>query len=133
MASDIIADMLTRVRNAQRAGHRTVKVRSSKVSRDILDILRKEGFVESYDKCELPGSRFGGIEVVLKYYGPHEPVISQARRISTSGRRVYVRSADIPRVSRGLGICVLSTSQGVMSDRQARKLNIGGELLARVA
>lgn len=133
MTTDLISDLLTRVRNAQRAGHKTVKVQYSRLGKDVLSVLLKEHFIESFDKVDAEGRSRERFEVVLRYYRAYEPVISVARRISTSGRRVYVGHDDLPSVARGLGICVVSTSQGVMSDREARKRKLGGEILATIA
>ena len=132
MVNDLVADVLTRVRNAQRVGHKSVKVPTSRMTRGILDVLTKEGFIDGYDKVET-GRGFSQYDVRLKYYAPYEPVISQARRVSKSGRRVYVGAEDLPKVAHGLGICIVSTSSGVVSDREARKLKVGGELLAFVS
>ena len=133
MVTDLIADLLTRIRNAQRAGHKSVKVRSSNVCRSVLDVLVKEGFVEGYQACENVRGQVAHAEVFLKYYRPYEPLISEAKRVSKSGRRSYVGADEIPTVARGLGICIVSTSQGVMSDREARKRKIGGELVAMIS
>lgn len=133
MTTDTIADLLTRVRNAYSAGSKTVIVPVSKVNASILEVLKKEGFIENYaTKKEAIGS-FDGIDVVLKYYESGEPVVSKAKRVSKPGRRVYVRNGKIAKVENGLGIAIVSTSQGIMSDRDARKMKIGGELLAQVA
>ncbi len=129
MVSDSIADLLTRVRNAQRAGHKSVKVTYSRMAKAVLDVLVKEGLVEGYDASDASA----GLSVFLKYYRPYEPVISQAKRISKCGRRVYVGADELPKIAKGLGVCVVSTSRGVMSDREARKQKIGGELLAVIS
>jgi small subunit ribosomal protein S8 len=141
MVNDPIADLLTRIRNAQRAHHRSVTVRKSKATKRVLDVLKKEGFIEGYSEVKAPEKKvpgmgtelkFGGIEVVLRYYETGEPLISSIERVSTPGMRVYTEVTKLPKVFSGLGISIVSTSQGVMSDRDARKKGIGGEVLARV-
>jgi small subunit ribosomal protein S8 len=133
MTTDSIADLLTRVRNAYRASAKSVIVPVSSVNKSILEVLKKEGFVENYSVKKEAIRSFDGIDVVLKYYENGEPVISKAQRVSKPGRRVYVRGGKIAKVENGLGISIVSTSQGIMSDRDARKKKIGGELLAQVA
>ena len=136
MINDQISDLLTRIRNAQRAGHRTASVVGSAMNARFLEVLKKEGLIESYDeekqddaKNKTPGKKFS---VSLKYYSSGKPVISLARRVSKPGCRKYSPSEKLPKVLSGLGIAVVSTSKGVMSDRDARKLRIGGEVLALV-
>lgn len=133
MSNDWIADLLTRIRNAQRAGHRSVHVRSFKAGRAILEVLKKEKFIEGFEEKKEEGCCFPVVEVVLKYYGPHDPVIKRLERISRSGRRIYKGRKELPRVARGLGMSIITTSCGVVSDREARKLKIGGEVIAIVA
>jgi len=133
MKTDFLADALTRVRNAQRAGHKSVRVPSSKVVDRVLAVLKEEGFIEYWELKSDARSRFPEVEVGLKYYSSGEPVIGSLRRFSSPSRRVYVRSNAVPVVARGLGIAVLSTPQGVLSDREARKRGIGGEVLALVS
>lgn len=133
MAYDLIADMLTRVRNAQRIGLRSVRVRDSRMVRSVLEVLKREGLLESFQVCKDRNDAFSEVEVTLKYYGPHQPVITKISRVSRSGRRVYAGYGDLPAVSRGLGMSVVSTSQGVMSDREARRKKIGGEVVAVVS
>lgn len=135
MVTDPIADVLTRIRNAQRAKHTSVRLSKSKVSKMLLDLLLSEGFVSYLDtkKAENKKSiRFEmeEYEVGLKYFSNGEPCISKAVRMSKPGKRVYSKVSDIPLVNRGLGLCILSTSQGVISDREARKRKIGGEIMA---
>ena len=129
MITDPIADLLTRIRNAQRVGHRSVDVLGSKMAERVLTVLRTEGFVESFEKVTEKHIMF---RVALKYYGTGEPVMTDIKRVSKPGRRVYSTKDKIPRVHSGLGIAILSTSQGVMSDREARHKNVGGEILAVV-
>ena len=141
MITDPIANLLTRVRNAQRAGHKSCRVPKSKMGLQILAVLQSEGFlgyVEEIAPETTAGTarqkgKFGLIEVGLKYYSSGEPVIRELRRMSKPGRRYYVGAEELKPVHAGLGISVLSTSQGVISDRKARKLNVGGELLATLA
>jgi small subunit ribosomal protein S8 len=128
--TDPIADLLTRIRNAQRAGLEKIELPSSKMKIKICEVLQQEGFVrEVAHKAEGPQ---GKLTVVLKYDHEKRPVISDIRRQSKPGLRRYVAHTDIPKVMNGLGIAVLSTSKGVMVDREARKQHLGGELLATV-
>jgi small subunit ribosomal protein S8 len=133
MITDPIADLFTRIRNAQKAGHPAVRVRCSKVSERILAVLKEEGFVADFDRRKDRDDKFDEYEVALKYFQNGEPAISSVRRISTPGRRVYSRADKLSRVQSGLGISLVSTSQGILSDREARKRKIGGELLAFVS
>ncbi len=129
--NDPIADMLTRIRNANTAGHDTVDIPSSKMKRAIVDILLDEGYIEKYEM--IPDGNFEAIHITLKYgKDKHERVITGLRRISKPGLRVYAGKDEIPKVLGGLGIVILSTNQGVMTDKEARKLQIGGEVLAFV-
>ena len=129
--SDPIADMLTRIRNANTAKHDTVDVPSSKMKLAIADILVKEGYIRKYDIVE-DGS-FKTIRMELKYgKDKNEKIISGIKRISKPGLRIYAGSQEIPRVLGGLGIAILSTNQGVITDKEARKLHVGGEVLAFV-
>lgn len=127
MMTDPIADMLTRIRNAIRARHETVKIPRSKMKVWIAEVLKREGFIEGY---ELLDEGPGGTLLIRLKYGPNgEPVITDLQRVSKPGRRVYVDRKHIPWVKNGLGIAVLSTSKGIMTDREARRRGIGGELL----
>ncbi|HET7685360.1 MAG TPA: 30S ribosomal protein S8 [Candidatus Limnocylindria bacterium] len=128
--TDPIADMLTRVRNASTARHREVTLPSSKVKRELARILAEEGFIESY--ATAPGDVQEQLTMRLKYIEGKTPVVSGLKRISKPGLRVYARKTEIPRVLGGLGIAVLSTSHGIMTGSQARKLNLGGEVLCYV-
>ena len=128
--SDPIADMLTRIRNASRARHREVFVPASRTKREIARILREEGFVDDVQE-ERDGPR-AVLRISLKYVGGKAPVISGLKRISKPGLRVYAGKTDIPRVLGGLGIVIVSTSQGIMTGAQARKAQLGGEVLAYV-
>ena len=129
--SDPIADMLTRIRNANSAKHDTVDIPSSKMKLAIADILLKEGYIAKYDIVE-DGS-FNTIRVTLKYgKDKNEKIISGLKRISKPGLRVYADTENLPKVLGGLGVAIISTNQGVITDKQARKLNVGGEVLAFV-
>lgn len=133
MANDTIADVLTRIRNAQSAGHRVVKVPSSKSAKSLLNVLKSEGFIDTFETAKDEESAFESLNVFLKYYDTGLPVISMAKRVSKSGQRQYRGVDALPKVSSGLGISIVSTSQGVMSDREARKRKIGGEVIALIA
>ena len=129
--SDPIADMLTRIRNANTAKHDTVDVPFSKMKLAIADILLKEGYIAKYDIID-EGS-FKTIRITLKYGADkNEKIITGLKRISKPGLRIYAGSQEIPRVLGGLGIAILSTNQGVITDKEARKLQVGGEVLAFV-
>ena len=131
MTSDPIADMLTRIRNANTAKHDTVDVPSSKMKLAIADILVKEGYIAKYDIVE-DGS-FKNIRITLKYGADkNEKIISGLKRISKPGLRVYANTEELPQVLNGLGIAIISTNKGVMTDKEARKANVGGEVLAFV-
>ena len=129
--SDPIADMLTRIRNANTAKHDTVDVPSSKMKLAIADILVKEGYIASYEIVD--DGAFKSIHMTLKYGADkNEKIITGIKRISKPGLRVYAGKDEIPRVLGGLGIAILSTNQGVITDKEARKLQVGGEVLAFV-
>ena len=129
--SDPIADMLTRIRNANTAKHDTVDVPSSKMKLAIADILVKEGYIASYEIVD--DGAFKNIHMTLKYGADkNEKIITGIKRISKPGLRVYAGEDEIPRVLGGLGIAILSTNQGVITDKEARKLQVGGEVLAFV-
>lgn len=127
--SDPLGDMLTRIRNAQMRGMNKVVTPASKLRARVLEVLQAEGFIRGYTEVEKDGHR--NIEIELKYYDG-SPVIQEIKRISKPGRRVYSSVDDIPLVRNGLGISILSTSKGVMSDNVAREENVGGEILCRV-
>ena len=129
--SDPIADMLTRIRNANTAKHDTVDVPASKMKLAIAQILLDEGFISKYDVIE--DGNFKTIHITLKYGADkNEKIISGIKRISKPGLRAYVGKDELPRVLGGLGIAILSTNQGVITDKKARELNVGGEVLAFV-
>ena len=128
--SDPIADMLTRIRNALRARHRTVSARASGVCEGVCRVLKEEGYIEDYKRIE--DARQGLLRVYLKYGPTGEDVITEITRVSKPGRRVYSPVGKIPRPLNGLGISVVSTSRGVLSDRQCREQKVGGEVLCTV-
>ena len=129
--SDPIADMLTRIRNANTAKHDTVDIPASKMKIAIADILEKEGYITKYEMVE--DGNFKTIRVTLKYGADkNEKIITGLKRISKPGLRVYAGKDDIPKVLGGLGIAILSTNQGIVTDKEARKLQVGGEVLASV-
>ena len=128
--TDPIADMLTRIRNANAAGHDTVDIPASKMKKSIAQILLDEGYVRNYQL--ISDDTQGIIRVTLKYGPSKEKVISGLRRVSKPGLRVYAGADDLPRVLRGLGIAIISTSKGIMTDKSARSGNVGGEVLAFV-
>jgi small subunit ribosomal protein S8 len=128
--SDPISDMITRIRNGQRAQKSSISTPASKMRGAILDVLQKEGFIRGYTKDESVAGK-PAFEVELKY-SEGKPVIVEIHRISRPGRRVYSGVEDIPRTYSGLGISIISTSRGVLSDIEARKQNVGGEILCRV-
>lgn len=127
--SDVIADMLTRIRNANDAKHETVDIPASNMKRAIAEILLSEGYIKSYQIIE--DGKQGVIRITLKYIGKQK-VIHGLRRVSKPGLRIYSNCEDMPKVMNGLGIAIVSTSKGIMTDRQARKENVGGEVLAFV-
>ena len=128
--SDVIADMLTRIRNGLTAKHETVEVPASKIKKAIADILLAEGYVKNVEYVE--GEVQGTIKITLKYGAKNTKVVSGLKRISKPGLRVYASSDKLPKVLNGLGIAILSTSKGVMTDKQARANNLGGEILAYI-
>lgn len=128
--SDVIADMLTRIRNAYNAKHESVDVPASKVKKGIAEILLNEGYIKSYQVID--DGRQGVIRITLKYLPGKVKVIQGLRRVSKPGLRIYSNCEDMPRVMNGMGIAIISTSKGIMTDKQARKENVGGEVLAFV-
>ena len=126
--TDPIADMLTRIRNANSAKHDTVSVPASKMKKAIAQILVDEGYIKSFKVIE--AGKQGMIELALKYGPNKSQVITGLRRVSKPGLRIYTNCEDMPKVMKGIGIAILSTSKGVMTDKDARKANVGGEVLA---
>lgn len=128
--TDPIADLLTRIRNASNAKHDTVEIPASNMKKAICQILLDEGYIKAFTVAE--DGKQGVIKVTLKYAENKQAVITGLRRVSKPGLRIYSNAEDMPKVMKGLGIAVVSTSKGIMTDRQARKDNIGGEVLAFV-
>ena len=128
--NDPIGDMLTRIRNAQMRGKSTVSTPASKLRAWVLDVLADEGYIRGYEK-KSSNDGHGAIEISLKYFDG-VPVIKELKRISKPGRRVYLSVKDIPQVRQGLGVSIVSTPQGVMSDANARAKNVGGEVICMV-
>ena len=127
--SDVIADMLTRIRNANDAKHESVEIPASNMKKAIADILVNEGYIKGYQIID--DNKQGIIKVTLKYVGKQK-AITGLKRVSKPGLRVYANCEDMPKVMNGLGIAIVSTSKGVMTDKKARKENVGGEVLAFV-
>ncbi len=130
VVTDPIADMLTRIRNAITAKHADVEIPASKTKKAIVDILLEEGYIASYEVVE--HELQNTLKVTLKYGRKGEKAIIGLKRISKPGLRVYAKSSELPRVLNGLGIAIVSTSKGIMTDKKARELNLGGEVLAYV-
>ena len=128
--TDTIADLLTRIRNASSAKHATVDVPASSVKKAIAQILMENGYIKSFEIVE--GNTQGIIRITLKYNADKSHTIQGLRRVSKPGLRVYASKENLPKVLKGLGIAIVSTSKGVMTDKEARKLNVGGEVLAFV-
>jgi small subunit ribosomal protein S8 len=128
--NDPIGDMLTRIRNASMRGKSTVRTPASKIRKWVLDVLQAEGYIRGYAEASSEGGH-PELEISLKYFDG-QPVIRELHRVSTPGRRVYSGVAGIPQVRQGLGIAIVSTPRGVMSDAQARTANVGGEVLCTV-
>ncbi len=125
--TDPIADMLTRIRNANTVGHATVEIPASKMKKSIATILTDEGYIRGFDVIE--DDKQGTIKIQMKYGADKERVISGIKKISKPGLKVYAKSDEVPRVLGGLGIAIISTSNGIISDKEARKLGVGGEVI----
>ncbi len=132
MHSDPIADMLTRIRNAVSAGHEKVTVKASKICRGIAEVLKNEGYVSDFDRID-DATRQGVLRVTLKYAPDGTPAITEIKRVSKTGRRVYSSVKSLPYVMNGMGIAIVSTSKGIMTDKQCRAENIGGEMVCTVS
>ena len=130
VTTDPIADMLTRIRNASQANFKTVDIPASNMKRDIAEILFNEGYIKAYE--EIKNDNQGIIRVSLKYTEKGKKVISELKRISKPGLRIYASKEELPKVLNGLGIALISTSKGVMTDKKARELGVGGEVLAYI-
>jgi small subunit ribosomal protein S8 len=129
-ATDVIADMLTRIRNAAGANHQTVDIPASNLKKQIAQILLDEGYVKSF--IEIDDKKQGIIRITLKYVDNKKNIITGIKRISKPGLRVFAKKDEIPKVLGGLGVAIVSTSQGVITDKEARKRGVGGEILAFV-
>ncbi len=130
MFTDPIADMLTRIRNANIVSHTEVEMPSSKLKVELAKVLKEEGYITDYTEKEV--GKFKVLVITLKYDATNKPVISNLKRISKTGLRVYSKAKDLPQVFGGLGIAIISTSKGLMTDRKARKENLGGEVICYV-
>ena len=128
--TDPIADMLTRIRNANTVGHETVEIPASKMKKAIAEILKEEGYITDFDVIE--DDKQGMIKVTMNYGANKERVISGIKKISKPGLKVYAKANDVPKVLGGLGIAIISTSKGIVSDKEARKLGVGGEVICYV-
>ncbi len=128
--TDPIADMLTRIRNANTVGHETVEIPASKMKKAIAEILKEEGYITDFDVIE--DDKQGMIKVTMKYGANKERVISGIKKISKPGLKVYAKAGEVPKVLGGLGIAIVSTSKGIVSDKEARKLGVGGEVICYV-
>ena len=128
--TDPIADMLTRIRNANTVGHETVEIPASKMKKAIAEILKEESYIADFDVID--DNKQGIIKVTMKYGANKEKVITGIKKISKPGLKVYAKANDVPRVLGGLGIAIISTSKGVVSDKEARKLGVGGEVICYV-
>jgi len=132
VVTDTIADMLTRIRNANQMRYEEVSVPSSKIKNEITRILKEEGFINDYKVVSEENSAQSNIVITLKYTDKKERVITGLKRISKPGLRVYAKNTEVPKVLNGLGIAIISTSKGIMTDKEARKENVGGEVLAYI-
>lgn len=130
MNTDPIADMLTRIRNANMVSHNTVEMPSSKLKVQLAKLLKEEGFITDYNVKEV--GKFKVLEITLKYDAKNKPIITKLERISKPGLRSYSKAKNLPKVLGGMGIAIVSTSKGLLTDRKARKENIGGEVLCYV-
>lgn len=129
--SDPIADMLTRIRNASRVGKKDVNVKASKICEGVAKVLKEEGYIADYDRID--DGKQGIIRVALKYSIDGDAIITEIKRESKPGRRVYQKVDELPEVMGGLGVAVISTSKGILSDRQCRTENVGGEIICTVS
>ncbi len=128
--TDPVADMLTRIRNANTAGHASVDIPASKIKKNIADILQKEGYIKGYEVVE--GETQDTLRVAMKYGPDKAKVINGIKRISKPGLRVYAKRNEVPKVLGGLGVAIISTSNGLITDKEARKLGVGGEVVCYV-
>ncbi|MEA2014098.1 MAG: 30S ribosomal protein S8 [Thermodesulfobacteriota bacterium] len=130
--TDPVADMLTRIRNANRVKFKNVDVLPSRMNLNLAKVLKDAGYISGFDVRKGDKNVHGMLRIHLKYSGVKDSVITDIQRVSKPGRRIYTDSRDIPRILNGYGVAILSTSRGVMSDKQARSLNVGGEILCKV-
>ena len=128
--TDVVADMLTRIRNANTAKHETVEIPASNLTKAIAKILLDEGYIKAYEVTD--DNKQGVITITLKYGENKQRIIQGLRRVSKPGLRIYASSQELPKVKNGLGVAIISTSKGIMTDKEARKQNVGGEVLAFV-
>ncbi len=128
--TDPVADMLTRIRNANTAGHASVEIPASKMKKNIAEILLKEGYIKGYELVE--DDKQGIIKVQMKYGADKQKVISGIKKISKPGLKVYAKSSDVPKVLGGLGVAIISTSNGLITDKEARSMGVGGEVVCYV-
>ena len=128
--TDPVADMLTRIRNASTAHHEFVDIPASKLKHNVAQILKQQGFIKDFESVK--DSRYPTLRLHLRYTGKREPVITGIRRVSKPGQRIYAKASKMPRVLGGLGVAIVSTPQGLMTERQARRSNVGGEVLCYV-
>ena len=128
--TDVVADMLTRIRNANTAKHETVEIPASNLKKAIAKILLDEGYIKAYEVTD--DNKQGVITITLKYGENKQRIIQGLRRVSKPGLRIYASSQELPKVKNGLGVAIISTSKGIMTDKEARKQNVGGEVLAVV-
>lgn len=130
--SDPIADMLTKIRNAYLVQHETLTVRNSNINQEIVRVMKAEGYIEDYSVEEAENKAYKKLRIILKYDASMKPVVHEIRKISKPGRRVYSKYRNIQRVRDGFGTLIVSTSKGVLTDKQAKELKIGGELICSI-
>ena len=131
MHSDPIADMLTRIRNAERSGHADVTIKASGVCRSIAEVLKNEGYISDFSKID-DATGQGILKITLKYAPDGTPAITEIKRVSKTGRRIFSSAGDLPYVMNGMGIVIVTTNKGVMTDKQCRAENLGGEIICTV-
>ena len=132
MNTDPIADMLTRIRNANMVSHQEVEMPSSKLKVELAKLLKSEGYIADYSESQKDGSAYKTLKIALKYDENQKPVITNLQRVSRPGLRTYTKSKNIPQVLDGMGVAIISTSKGLLTDRKAKKENIGGEILCYI-
>jgi len=132
MNTDPIADMLTRIRNANMVSHQEVEMPSSKLKVELAKLLKSEGYIADYSENQVEGKTYKTLKIALKYDENSKPVITNLQRVSRPGLRTYTKSKNIPQVLDGMGVAIISTSKGLLTDRKAKKENIGGEILCYI-